>query len=129
MTTNIEGLTKFIIQSLNETGGATVNLFGFSPADGYMVGGMVEEATFFGGTTPAKWSHRDVGDFITEHEDMLRSNPELFVGAWLNTETGMVHLDISERCETIGVALLLAGERDEIAIWDLKNSKEIRLVR
>lgn len=123
MSTNINGLARYIIFGLVADNGATVNLYGYSPSEGYMVGGVVEEEVF---THTSNTAHVRAVAFIKDHEDIL-SDPELFIGAWLNEETNMVHLDISQRFSTMEEAAEVASFRDELAIWDLGTSKEIRV--
>ena len=49
------------------------------------------------------------------------------IGSWTDTETGKVYLDHVEHYWDERIALNLAAVRGEIAIWDVANSKEIRL--
>lgn len=107
MTANIQGLAQFLMFGLIADNEATVNLFGFSPADGFMVGGVVEESTY----RFASGEHiKLISEFIREHEDIL-SDPELFVSAWVMGR--LVHLDIVERFATQREADVIARFRDQ----------------
>ena len=47
------------------------------------------------------------------------------LGTWINPENGQVYLDTVELFEDYDLAMQKAVERDEIAIYDLLESKEI----
>lgn len=49
------------------------------------------------------------------------------VGVWTDTNTGKVWVDVVEYRESLGDAVELAKQHNQLAIWDNANSKEIRL--
>ena len=59
----------------------------------------------------------------------IASNPELHFGGWIDSNTGKLYLDISERVDTKHGeehAKRLGRERDQLAIWHVDKSEEIR---
>lgn len=93
------------------------------PATGYMVGGWVQEVT----VARESFSERTVHAFVQRNFSAFSENPSLFVGAWLNTETGCVHLDAAAHFPRLNEAEAAGRERGEIAIFDLSSKTEIRL--
>ena len=51
----------------------------------------------------------------------------LFIGGWLDTEEDIIYYDYSKGFDSLEEALELARSRNEIAIWDTEENKEIRL--
>ena len=49
------------------------------------------------------------------------------LGTWIDEETGEVYLDTVELIDDYNLAMQKAVERDEIAIYDLLEQKEIRI--
>lgn len=65
-----------------------------------------------------------------EVESMIKKHlgqKEIFVGVWRDTETGKYYFDISVNVQDENTALEMAKIGEQLAIWDVKNSKEIRL--
>jgi hypothetical protein len=54
------------------------------------------------------------------------SSPDKYAGAWLDDETGTVHLDVITIVDDLTKALDLAHEYRERAVWDLARGEEIR---
>lgn len=50
-----------------------------------------------------------------------------YIGIWTDSDTGKMHLDVSDWWELRVEAEAVGIVRKQIAIWDCKNSKEIRL--
>lgn len=104
--------------------GGTISMeMGPAPTSGYMVGGVTAELTIEPDDTRADWYDklsRWVGDVTEKHHGH-------YVGFWRDSETGRVHIDVSERVTLRSYAMELAEARNEIAVWDLYNSEEIRV--
>lgn len=49
------------------------------------------------------------------------------IGVWKDTDDNMVYVDRVEIWEDMGIAMDRAAHRGELAIWDLENSREIRV--
>lgn len=63
-----------------------------------------------------------VEEYILKNEDLL-NNPENSFGAWAHN--GQVYLDIVATIPDVHKAIELGRQHNQIAIWDLKNGKEI----
>lgn len=66
---------------------------------------------------------------ITRYEDdmadVMRENPRLHTGAWVDSSTGEVWLDLSEVYSDHDAGVEAGRDRGEIAVWDLDASEEI----
>lgn len=63
------------------------------------------------------------GGITFRHLDMQHG----LVGVWKDSETGFYYVDLVEHISDRASALQLATERGEIAIWDLRERKEVRV--
>lgn len=63
--------------------------------------------------------------FVTDNWDLLRQDGYMF-GAWLDTETGITYLDVVTVLDSKELALDLAVQKGELAIYDLGSGQEIR---
>jgi hypothetical protein len=63
--------------------------------------------------------------YAADNRDLLSSAPKVF-GAWLDTETGVTYLDVVTVFDSKELALDLAVQHGELAIFDLANGQEIR---
>lgn len=104
-------------------GGVSADLIGQAPpSGGFMIGGEVAEVVIDASDfTPAT-----VLDFVSLHLPRLLK-PGRYVGTWLNTDTGRVHVDISTWLAERQDAEALGRARGQIAIFDLGRSVEVRL--
>jgi hypothetical protein len=111
-----------------ENGGSTQSITGMPiPTDGYLVSlgmgnGMSFDADLL--TTDQGW--RMAFDFVATHFRHL-SKPGWFLGFWIDTETNLVWLDVTEWMPNRDAAFRAASDRDEIAIWDIDKAEEIRV--
>lgn len=101
--------------------GFSINGAGENPTSGYMVSLQDCERTFFG--RPTLWQ---VVKYAEDYNHLL-CNPSLYVGGWLDAETGKYYLDISENVQDKAQALWLAAERKQLAIFDLSTFESIYL--
>lgn len=69
----------------------------------------------------------DVAGYVDDNWGLLQADPDLHVGAWLDTETGQVWLDLPEVLQDRDAAIAAARERGELAIYDLNAKDEIRV--
>jgi hypothetical protein len=65
----------------------------------------------------------NIEQFITANSDLL-NNPENSFGAW--SHDGKVYLDVVATIPDVNQAIELGKQHNQIAIWDLKNAKEIQ---
>lgn len=63
--------------------------------------------------------------YLLDKGDALAA-PGKYAGAWLDTETGKIHLDVVTVVDDRDKALELARTHDEIAVWHLDTATEIR---
>ena len=101
--------------------GATVDVNGSAgPASGYMVG-----VPGYGITLPlSSFTLDDVAAWVTDTRRHIATADATYLGAWVDGDT--VYLDVSQRFNDRGVALIVASQRDELAIWDVAAGAEIR---
>jgi len=64
--------------------------------------------------------------FILENSIKLTFN-NYCIGAWLNADNGLIYFDVVEIVYDKKEAIKKGFERNQLAIFDLDNSKEIRL--
>jgi len=74
----------------------------------------------------AKFNAGDIRDFTSDNEECL-GWPGHHLGAWHNSETRLVELDISIVVPDRDTALLLAAKHNQKAIYDMAGQEEIRL--
>lgn len=118
-----ERAVRIIIDGVVYDGGATASVVGGAvPTAGYYVGGVVPAEKYYGWIAEA-----DVREFIHAHRAFL-SVGRRYVGAWKDTATGIIWLDVTEWFATKdrATALNIAAGRGELAVWDILNSVEIR---
>lgn len=86
---------------------------------GYYVGGMAPalSAPSADCHTIAAWLY-EIG--------VERRAPE-YVGWWVDTETGVTHLDSVAHADTLALALVLGASAGELAVWDIAAGAEIRI--
>ena len=125
MTYTVNGLdyvaTNLVMRSalLNESG-ATINMHGHeAPGRGYYVGGLIESLVF----APGEITFPGVREFLSA----LDRVGLLYVGFWVDSETGKIYFDGVDWFTSEDNALKAARDRDEIAIWDVANEREIRV--
>jgi HK97 family phage portal protein len=115
-----------ILRSIEATGGFSVHpVTAQSPTTGYMCATVPNAEKIFGSTEEV--TPKVIDEYFAKHKDFLSSRPKLHLGGWIKADEGKVYLDLSERFETEEEATAVAIEHKQIAIWDVKNKKEIRI--
>lgn len=97
-------------------GGFTVRLDNETPKEGYIVGHT---------KLSVQKDYASQEQVLSWYDKVLESK-NLYLGAWRDSETGLIHYDISEHVPTYKEAFILANRRNELAIWDLRTETEIR---
>lgn len=105
--------------------GFSVTPKGKTPSDGYMVSvpgrtRIVSESDLRGPN-----GQRIIQDYAQQHSDILRQ-PGAHIGGWTDKETGKTYLDVSRNIKDQDRAISAGKAHNQIAIWDVKNGKEIR---
>lgn len=62
--------------------------------------------------------------YYQEHQEMMALNPSLYIGCWFQND--MFYFDISQNVHPINVAMAMAENNMQLAIWDCANQEEIR---
>lgn len=88
------------------------------PTEGYFVGGDAPSLVF---DSIADVDRGEIAYWIGVNK------PSVFCGVWVDQETGKVYFDTSTLMYYERYAIPLAAQRGEIAIWDIANSREIRV--
>lgn len=122
---------KSMQEAIEKQGGFTVHPFtGKSPTTGYQVG--VDGRTMTPTPTKDEFLHGDpkklkaqIKNWLKQNADIFASNPQMHVGGWLDTNTGLVHLDPSLYVKDKKIAKSLGQKQNQIAIWDNANGVEI----
>ena len=98
--------------------GATVDRDGIAnPYDtGYYVGGLYPSLVFDSVHT---MDRGEVAWWIGNH-------PANLYGVWEDDETGKVYVDAVQWDVSRRAAVQVGRDRGELAVWDIKNSREIR---
>jgi hypothetical protein len=113
-----------LADGVRSTGGATIDVNGTpGPATGYQVG-----VPGYGTTLPlSTFTLDDVAEWVTNTRRHIAAADATYLGAWVDNDT--VYLDVSQRFNDKGVALIVASQRDELAIWDNAAGAEIRVTK
>lgn len=108
-----------IINALHANGGATWNLSqgNMVGTNNYAVAIYPDRAQILDGVDFDR-----VEEYILNNSDLL-DNPENSFGAW--SHDGKVYLDVVATIPDINQAVELGKKNNQIAIWDLKNGKQI----
>ena len=107
-----------IVEHTTNNGGASINMAtGTTPATGYMVSRAGSEVVFSDGLTRAA-----VEEFTQAYQEEL-DNPDTYLGTWLDPETGLVYLDISDNLDNLDTAVALGAER----IYAVEQGETIRV--
>ena len=112
-------VTNKILQNIHENGGTTFNLSSgdMSGTPNYSVSIYPDRERVVEGV-----DFDSIEGFIADNEDLLK-DPSNSFGAW--TDAGKVYLDVVVTIPDRAKAIELAKQHNQIAIWDLQNSKEI----
>jgi hypothetical protein len=114
-------MANYLFQENKHNKGGTISRYGYSPTDGYMVGGVVQ-----GETWAEPPSRQRIADFIRHNWSVVTMSTDHFIGSWVD-EHGWTYLDISERFDSLELAMEVARARKEISIYDLKNHETLYL--
>ena len=117
---------KAVIEAHNKGGGSSTNIVtgeSFGGVRGYAV------STFKGRelVIPGKLTPEQVTEYAAANADILTSVPGAVLGTWYNPEDGNNYLDVSQIEDTLGGALRLARENDQLAIFDMRAGVTIPL--
>ena len=106
----------------NKNEGSTFDQKGKVVTEGYSVSRYPERSRIIEGK---EISAEQLEQYMKDNQDILSKNPNAVVGTWYNKEDGKTYLDISEVQKNLEKAKKVGIEANQIAIFDLKNFKEI----
>jgi hypothetical protein len=119
-------VVREVLSSIAKTGGFTVHpVTGQSPTTGYMCATVPGAEKVLSGREDI--TANTIRGYFSDHADYLSERPKLHLGGWIDSESGKVYLDLSERFETEAEATAAAVKHKQIAIWDLANGREVRI--
>ena len=111
-----------IIEHTANNGGASINMAtGNVPATGYMVSRAGSEII-----TELPMMRDHLERFVQAYHEEL-DNTDTYLGTWLDPETGLVYLDISDNLDNLDTAVALGAERAQLAIYAVEQEETIRL--
>jgi len=117
-------VTKTALDTIRQNpGGFSVTPGGRQPTGGFMVSipgrtQLLDEADLAGPRAA-----EIVNQFTSKNADAFGNNPNMHIGGW--TSGGKVYLDPSENIHDREAAIAAGRQRNQIAIWDVANQKEI----
>lgn len=112
-------MARVALTSINDTGGFSLNANLVPPISGYMVSRKGMELK----TNPAVGN---IEAYLSRYWNMVNES-KLFFGGWIDEVDGTLYLDVSENVESKEVALRLAFQRGQLAIYDVVNQETIYL--
>jgi hypothetical protein len=117
----LEDLAYHAYDRLMRNGGITVNMQGVEPTEGYAYSPYpeLERALPQAAVTP-----QVIAQYLDDNQRAL-SMPGNFLGAWLDTQSGNVFLDISHVGPPTPDTIADAKKQKQIALFDLANAQEI----
>jgi hypothetical protein len=109
----------------NNPGGFSVTPNGTSPTGGYMVSLpghslIVNEADLAGP------KGRDILEGYAQQHAQALAQSGAHLGGWTDKASGKTYLDVSQNVSRASHAIKLGKERNQIAVWDVKRSREVK---
>lgn len=105
-----------------DNGGATVDVTGHQPKEGYAVSPYKGVETKI---KAADFNQSHVEKFMQEHNQLL-SKVDHYVGSWYNEGDGHIYLDVSVVKHDASAAVKIARSSNQLAIFNLGNFTEIK---
>ena len=106
-----------IIEHTAINGGASINLAsGSTPTGGYMVSRAGSEII-----TEMPKLRGDLERFVQAYQEEL-DNSDTYLGTWIDPDTGLVYLDISDNLDNLDTAVALGVERAQLAIYAVEQN-------
>ena len=114
-----------IIRGTKPGEGFSVTPGGKTPTTGYMVA-LPSRTT---SVNPADLHGGRAQDIINGHmqanADVYSNNPNMHIGGWHDPDSKMMSIDPAENIKDRSTAIRLGVERNQKAIYDLKNKRDI----
>lgn len=116
----MKNLVKTIYQATLQNGGASYNLYGVAPKDGFMVADFGAEEVIL----KEDFTEEVLWNFISKNLNRLK-NKDVCVGTWENE--GKIYLDLSQNIKNKNQAIKQGIINKQLAIFDLSNFNSIAL--
>ena len=111
-----------IIEHTANNGGASINMAtGNVPDSGYMVSRAGSEII-----TELPMMREHLEQFVQAYQDELDSS-DTYLGTWIDPDTGLVYLDISDNLDSLDTARDMGIAREQLAIYAVEQGETIRL--
>lgn len=114
-------MKKLYEQTVNN-GGITFRLNDDAPTSGYLV-----SIPAFSQVVEKDFTEQVLKEFVDRNKHLVETVPNLYFGVWLDTDTGFWHLDLSGLAPDKESGIRTGHVAHQLAIWDVRNNKEIRL--
>lgn len=116
---------KRIYKQTKKDGGASIDIStGMKAFNGYMVAKYPDKSKWIDAKISEKKQVEEFKKYLTNNLKEL-SEKNLYFGTWYDKETNKISIDISEQIGNAKKAKEIGEERNEKAIWDVKNVTEI----
>lgn len=119
-----EGLSGGDAKDLVSSDGFSINGTTFeSASEGFMVARVRDGVVL--DTPNVKTASEALRGFMNTHKEVFAKDPTLYVGGWLEKETGKLWLEFSDNIADESKAFELGQLRDQISIFDVKSGTTI----
>lgn len=105
--------------------GFSVTPTGEQPSKGYMVSLPGHSKVLSDNELHGPGAKDILNSYASEHAEALRT-PGAHIGGWRDSASGKTYLDISHNIPRQREAVKAGKARNQIAVWDVKRSREIR---
>jgi hypothetical protein len=112
------------IRTLTKGDGSVKPTTGKSPSAGYMVSIPGHTQVVSAAALSGPQARSVIEQYANAHSQAL-SEPNAHIGRWQEPGTDKVYLDVSHNIKDRSQAVGLGKAHNQIAIWDLKNNREI----
>ncbi len=126
-------LVQFSKEAFSFNGGSfNLNTGLVNPNKGYMVSTLGNEVKLHINPilkNPIQLNEltKAIFNYIGNTFDKWYNAENIYLGVWYNKKDGFWYLDLSENIASLSEAIILGKERKQLAIWDCKDSNEIKL--
>lgn len=102
------------------SGGVSINADFEQPKTGYLV--SIKDGLVFDSISLV--NVHELSAWIKEN---TINNENYYFGGWIDQQTKKVYFDLSANYKYLNEAIDLAKQKNQLAIWDLNENKEIRV--
>lgn len=119
-------IAEMTADNILKDGGSSIKIADLSsPTDGYMV--SFKNPTLIMESPTRESLIGNTAAFLMSNSAFAESLDDLYLGGWRDNEDGKVYIDFSVNIAELASALEFARDNDQLAIFDVKGGKEIRL--